>query len=117
MKVLFLDDDESRHDVVEHWPSAGDVTHVRTVDQALKALRRERFDVVCLDHDLGGQQMVESHEGTGYHVAQAIAKEPAWHLGRVIVHSWNPEGARRMAEKLREAGLDVVRIPFGGFRV
>lgn len=120
MRILFLDDDEVRHDRFRKMTIGHEVWHVRTVAEARKALAARVYDLVCLDHDLGGKQMVESRseEGTGYHVAMAMEALPAEQRpADVVVHSYNPIGALRMANRLRSAGFRVTQAPFASFKV
>lgn len=51
------------------------------------------YDVVCLDHDLGGRQL-EAHEDDGLAFIRAIKDRVG--DACVIIHSWNDVGARRM---------------------
>lgn len=121
MKILFLDDDKTRHESFrtksKNWPH--DITYVWTAYKAIRALEKEYFHEVFLDHDLGPQQemnLPDTGEGSGYDVALFIAtmsrdKRPI----SVIIHSWNPAGADRMASALRKAeeeGMTLAKIPF-----
>lgn len=73
-----------------------------------------RFDVVFLDHDLGGEENVESDsKNTGAEVCRWVSMHPGNCADtRFIIHSLNPVGAMEMERLLRDAGLKVVRIPF-----
>lgn len=112
MRILFLDDDEMRHDKFGSESVSHDITHVRTVEQAIKAFEKEPFDLICLDHDLGGMHYVPSEDPTtGYHVAAHIAAKGT--NAEVIVHSYNVIGAQRMVNKLKDAGIAARHLPFG----
>ena len=115
-RFLFLDDDEKRHGQFKKMTIGCIVTHVETVEECEKALLSEPpFGCVFLDHDLGGLVFVEEKEGTGTEVAEFIANDlPKEKLPKkIVIHSWNPEGAKRMESILRAVpGLDVKRIPF-----
>jgi CheY-like chemotaxis protein len=107
VRVLVLDDEQYRHDVFARRFAADDVTHVRTVAEALAALRGPRFDLAQLDHDLG------SGDGTGRDVAEAIAAMPGLHRPHFVsVHSFNPPGGRLMVAILRQAGVQARHEPF-----
>lgn len=113
MKILFLDDDEGRHDAFGSESVGHDITHVRTVGQAIKALKASKFDLISLDHDLGGRHYVPSDdpEGTGWHVAKYLAS-----VGTdacIIVHSYNVTGAERMIQTLADANISARHVPFG----
>jgi hypothetical protein len=78
-------------------PVINDIYHSHHIPQAKAALDGERFDWVFLDHDLDGQIGVEPGEHTGLAVAQYIAQMPPEHRpGRVVVHSYSPEGSQAM---------------------
>lgn len=107
MRFLVLDDEQYRHDEFERRFRGHDVVHARTVAEAIGALSGERFDQVCLDHDLG-----DDH-GTGQDVADHIAAMPRDRSPRtVVVHSFNPPGARRMLATLKETGIPAWYRPF-----
>ena len=92
----------------ERW-IAHDITHADNVVDA-KAQFAPPYDLVCLDHDLGGETYVPSeHENTGYQFARYLA---TFQPMSVVVHSWNNVGADRMVKALE--GHHVVQwMPFG----
>jgi ActR/RegA family two-component response regulator len=109
MRILVLDDEQYRHDGFAMRFAGQDVTHVRTVAEAFKALDGERFEMACLDHDLG------SGDGTGLDVAERIAAMTREARPRyVLVHSFNPPGARRMVATLKQAGIPSKHEPYRG---
>lgn len=116
IKILFLDDDLRRHRrFEEHYNRPGIIIdYVETVEQAKNALKNNKYDIASLDHDLEMRVMVESGPGTGYEVAEYIAdnwsslKRPTG----VICHSYNPEGAQNMYNKLYSCGCPVVIAEF-----
>lgn len=107
--ILFLDDDESRiSSFVSKYPNA---TIVRTAEEAIAALV-DPWDNVLLDHDLGGEQYVESdREDTGMGVVRWIAKnKPS--VKSFFIHSHNPAGATNMESLLLQSGYNVRKTPF-----
>ncbi len=114
-----MDDDEERHARFVRAHVGHVITQVRDVWQAKRALETaEPYDFACLDHDLGGQQMVESGNASGYAVAEYIAEMPAEKRPRrVIVHSFNPVGVQNMVRVLKDAGVSTIKAPFGTFRI
>ena len=60
MRILFLDDDEQRHDTAQKYLKTHDADFVRTAPQAIEKLSSHRYDVAFLDHDLGGEHYVSS---------------------------------------------------------
>ena len=117
INILFLDDMEERISMFSNlflenrslFGEAGfDLRGVATADAALQALTEKHWDVVCLDHDLGGQVFVESGKGTGYEVAQYIGQQHEYNDQTIFIHSWNPDGAKKMCNEL----LNFAYIPF-----
>ena len=123
MRILVLDDDAERHDAFdEALSSENSVEHAWSYHDAIAMLESEQFDVAYLDHDLSDFEDASSTivgaygniELTGADVARFIAHElprGMWPK-RVVVHSWNPDGAKRMIAMLREAGIPCVYEPF-----
>lgn len=106
MKILILDDDKTRHERFAQWFAGYDVTHALTFFHFRAAIWRERFDVVFLDHDL---EMYPGNESfSGMDAAHVVASlSPELMPDRVIVHSWNPVGARDMALHMLDHGVNV----------
>lgn len=115
--VLILDDNLARHREFDRILTGIPRKHVYTAPQAIAALRdNPPFDLVCLDHDLGDfeNRFLRDDPGTGADVALFINL----HLDRskypkkVMVHSWNTEGAKRMSDLIRRVGIPVTVKPF-----
>jgi CheY-like chemotaxis protein len=111
-RVLFLDDMDARL----RWATKnlGDnLTLVVTAEDAIYELRQtDEFDVVYLDHDLGGETYVDPRRpdtGSGV-VRWIVANKPK--IGEVVVHSLNTPAANYMVQDLREAGYAASYIPF-----
>lgn len=116
MRILFLDDNGERH---AHFKAMlafnTDVDHVWTAQECMDALKNNpTYDLVCLDHDLGGRQMVTEKAGSGSEVAEFIRNDLArdHYPKNVIIHSWNPAGADYMFGQIAFVGIPVKRIPF-----
>lgn len=101
MKILFLDDNHNRIDFAKNKWKDRDLSIAETAKEAIQLLKDIKFDIVSLDHDLGGKVYQQSGKGTGYEVAQFISKmknpPPI-----VIVHSWNFSGAQNMLAELKD---------------
>ncbi len=114
MNILFLDDNPTR---TKHFRSC--VPSARTTETAQECIeafaREEDWDIVFLDHDLGGEVFVESErEETGMGVVRWMAdNQPK--VKRVVVHSMNPIAAREMVAKLSDAGYEAEWQMFGSF--
>ncbi|MBI2933249.1 MAG: response regulator [Planctomycetes bacterium] len=114
MKILFLDDDPFRETLVrlDLRRSGAKIVCVRSAADAIRALEREKFDLILLDHDLEGQVYVQSGPGTGFEVAQRIPGTVN-RSTRVIVHTMNEDGARKMIEAI---GSTAEWVPFSNLQ-
>lgn len=116
MKIFILEDDPNRMVIFKRMFKGHTIVHVETSDEGIEVLNTIKFDIIFLDHDLGGRQFVDSREyDTGYRVAvsipQTINKDTD-----VVIHSYNPAGAKNMENVLDNRGEGRVRrIPFGSF--
>lgn len=122
-KILFLDDDRMRHitfmlDVLKRKEGV-EVFQVYDADQAIEALKMHHFDLILLDHDLGGQQMASNcgDYKHGCYVARFIALHMEKKPDRAISHSFNPAGRDEIASILHDAGVATIKMPFGSFTI
>jgi CheY-like chemotaxis protein len=115
-RVLVLDDDPKRLDWFRG--SVGEATgHAptccTTVDEMIRDLEGDEFDLVFLDHDLCWQDAAysERKHGNGKEAARYLA----WmgFKGMVIIHSVNEDGAEAMKTYLPQARV----APFGTFEL
>lgn len=130
MRVLFLDDDQRRHDsfvglAVQVWPGA-ELVRVYTAAAAIAAIDAgtRPFTIALLDHDLSREDLLvapgaPSVVPTGYAVVEHLVAVPvARRPAEVIVHSCNTLGATAMTDRLLEAArldgwaMQCRRIPF-----
>ena len=115
--ILFLDDNEERHQAFARKHTDGEMIFAAyTVEEAINFLEKfSPFDEAHLDHDLGGQVFVASDEMSGYHVALHIARmDPEMRPKKIIVHSWNPAGATNMRSMFERYGIQSSYEPFTG---
>lgn len=102
MNVLVLDDDTHRHRAFLRGLLNHNVTIVTTAKEAIAALAHREWGAVFLDHDLQG--VVESSgPGTGYEVAEWLARHPERQPPQIFIHSFNPSGAQKMQQALPSA--------------
>lgn len=122
LEILFLDDDQARHDSFSKGlkrrgidSELAEIHVAYSIMEAQDELQdNTAFDIAFLDHDLSGRQMVMQREGTGTIVAEHIAAMPQEQQPKlVVVHSFNAIGAQRMMEILQNAGVRCLYIPFG----
>lgn len=71
-----------------------DLVHARTSEEALECLRNSNWDVIFLDHDLGG-------DDTTIPVARYI--EASDINAQVFIHSQNPVGRKNLLFEVPEA--------------
>lgn len=121
MKILFLDDMSSRHDVARARKRPGTtISHVYSAEEAIELLKTERFEVVSLDHDLAPEHykhlrgpLPPGSAQTGMAVAEFIATLPReQHPSMAVVHSWNEWKGPKMVEVLKRAGIRALYEPF-----
>lgn len=108
MNILFLDDDQMRHDAFETAHPNATIWHAYDHPSFLKQLAKlNRFDVISFDHDLG-------LGANGYDCAMELLMTfPSYRWPTECwVHSWNPVGAERIMRALRNAGIPTIRTSF-----
>lgn len=100
MRVLVLEDNPSRvrafkcRFAEQGWTAL--FTH--TAQDCIRALQKDAFDYVFLDHDLDGEMQDTSDPHTGSEVARwwRDAEDHPNRRARVVIHSFNREGAAYM---------------------
>jgi len=108
MKILLLEDDPNRveqfqqriKELNERNNVASILVHVETAKDCIAQLETDKFQLVLLDHDLGGEVYVPiDNTNTGSEVARWINKNPEKMNGTsVITHTFNPAGAKNITE-------------------
>lgn len=108
--ILFFDDDPYRFKLFrEKNPSA---VWVNTVPKVLPRLTEE-WDVVFLDHDLGGETYVSSdRRDTGMEVVRWVVKHKPQGIKEFVVHTMNHRAGREMVQLLTQAGYKTSYQPF-----
>lgn len=119
MKIFILEDDPNR---IEAFKGVIGDKHQLTVAKWLSGVDgadevfNPPYDLMLLDHDLGGLVYLES-EGiyeTGFKFVKSLGQyNPEKHgEPKVIIHSWNPDGAKAMGNLLYKNGWRAVLTPF-----
>lgn len=97
----------------------------RTNAQAKHILSTESITEISMDHDLGLHDISEEEIAldpellfkrgtdlsTGYDLVSWMIENDRV-PGKITVHSWNRDGARRMAGAFNEAGYDCIVKPY-----
>lgn len=95
MNIFILEDDQVRIQWLRERLFAHTCTFIESSTQADQFVGP--YDLVLLDHDLGGRQL-EDHEDDGLAFVKAVKDRIGG--ATVIVHSYNQDGAFRMLAEL-----------------
>jgi CheY-like chemotaxis protein len=111
VNILFLDDSPERIRAFKR--AIPYATIVETAAECIKQIGKEEWDWVLLDHDLGGEQFVDSdRKDTGMEVVRHLIANKPDKLPRIIVHSLNSEARQKMCLDLVVAGYEATPLPF-----
>lgn len=115
--LLFVDDRSKRiHAALRKYGEKYDVTIAPSVKEALRAISKNSYDVVSLDHDLNGDDFQNSDDPTsGMEMIRMIQRYdwPHNHYRPLfIIHTSNIFAGEKMALALRDLGFRVGGFPF-----
>lgn len=119
-KIYILEDDPNRMRYFdrEFKIDADEYVHADNAAGMIELIEADSYnadpiDVLFLDHDLGGEQFVDSSEkNTGMGVVRWLVEHKP-EIRLIIVHTLNPPAGLEMVQRLQMAGYDnVVRAPF-----
>ncbi|MGE5457677.1 MAG: cyclic-phosphate processing receiver domain-containing protein, partial [Methanococcaceae archaeon] len=85
-----------RMDMFRRMFTGHEIHHAEHSSDAVEFLTCNKYDLICLDHDLGGTQIDFDPEDCGTIVAEYLNENPV--ESDVIIHSYNSEAAERMLE-------------------
>lgn len=112
MRILFLDDNPSRHDIMDSRYPLDEIVHAYTIDDFRDALvKYDKFDMISLDHDLndftelGHFSYVGDSEATGVDACGYLMKFLHKAPEEITIHSSNGEGVRAMTAFLNGRGV------------
>jgi ActR/RegA family two-component response regulator len=111
-KILFLDDDKRRiFEFLSFMPMA--VRTCETAEECIALLKKETWDYIFLDHDLGGEVHVDSgREDCGMEVVRFMVKNNIKPKEKVFVHTMNKPASQLMVGALQDMGINVQWTPF-----
>lgn len=117
ISIFVLDDDERRHRWFRKRFTQDEIDITDQIEEAKEFLSKHKYDAIFLDHDLIPEhyeaQDKHDDERTGMAIAFFLADNSMLQRSaKIFVHTRNPDGALRMASRLREAGRDVEYVPF-----
>jgi CheY-like chemotaxis protein len=104
-RILVLEDDGERGMFFMDTLPGHRLSITNNAPVAVGMLSEELFDVIFLDHDLGGQTYVaSSEENCGMEVVRHLEECPGVNKDTlVIIHSWNVAAAQVMAQRLKDS--------------
>lgn len=103
MKVLVVEDNPERIKAFQRALINHDAFYADTAESASKLIQDNIFELIFLDHDLGGLEYLDSnHPNTGYQVAKKILTNNN-NNARIVIHSCNPPGAKNINRLLPNA--------------
>lgn len=113
-KVLILEDNDERIARFKDNLFGLDILVVKEAAQAIIHLTHEKWDVLFLDHDLGGEIHVSTENAnTGSEVARWLEKNTDKKPRVIIIHSLNAPGQRHIKHLVPEA----VIMPFAWTKI
>jgi CheY-like chemotaxis protein len=101
MKVLILEDDPERMKSFASLFSKDVIHHAEHSHEAIELLKNNFYDLICLDHDLGGTQINFDPEDCGTIVAEYLHDHPT--EAEIIIHSYNTPAAQTMMSLIPSA--------------
>lgn len=115
-RLLMIEDDQARVDLIQAWlPKDCMLVVACNAGKAKGILHRDRgyvYGGLMFDHDLRERAMTTQDLHMSGSDLVATVVECLSRDASVLVHSMNPSRAPRLAQRLSAAGFDVVRLPF-----
>lgn len=114
VRILVLEDNPNRIRKFKSALIGFVVDYAAEADEAIQLLSEKKYDLIFLDHDLGGEEWVSStNPNTGYQVAKVVAEKTGPSSTFVIIHSMNHIGADNINGVLPHA----MKIPFRSLNI
>lgn len=114
MHIFILEDNEYRMKKFREELAGHKIDHAETVQDGTSMVLANKYDLLFLDHDLDGEEMVDSaNDNTGYQLAEFIASFTPNKETPCVVHSLNPAGANNIMRAIPHA----VKIPFSSLDI
>lgn len=111
MRIFVLEDSKERIVKFRRCLIGHTVDYADNVADGQALIEQHQYDLIFLDHDLGGEEMVSSDDpNTGYQMARLLAENDLNKDAAVVIHTCNPNGASRMEQAL--SGFRTGRAPF-----
>ncbi len=108
MKILVVEDNPVRIEKFKRALIGCVVDYADNAHEGIILVRERKYDLIFLDHDLGGREHVSSNDpNTGFQVAKAI-RGTLNRFAFIVVHSANVVGAKNIQQELPQS----VKAPF-----
>lgn len=107
-RILILEDSPERQKQFKILEHKHVVVITESTKECIHLLTTCKWDILFLDHDLGGQVHVPSGEETGYEVAKFLSENQRLIPKLVILHSLNAGGRKLMKGLLQNS----IEFPF-----
>lgn len=117
-RVLILDDEQSRHDLLTKKLPNAEITHTYKAWEAIASFLNCKYDVAYLDHDLGEVEdpavakLSAGIVNDGMAVVDSMVNNRLSAPTIVVCHSMNPIARKRMYDTLKDNNLAVIERPF-----
>jgi CheY-like chemotaxis protein len=95
MFILVLEDNAERIEAFKKKFFKDEIDFVDSSRAAIALLAHADYDLICLDHDLGGKEMEWKEEDCGMVVAKWLSKNPPV-KAKIVIHSYNTPRALLM---------------------
>ena len=115
MIFVLDDDDKYRLSWFKKFFSNEKLDIATNVPDAMNFLRSKDYNVIFLDHDLGGP-FVRGADGDGIDVAKMMVKENLQKGAEIWLHSCNPHGRANMYTVLTNHGYSVEELDYSTLR-
>ena len=114
MKIFLLDDSMKRLLRFRRAFHPHSITHSASAAEAIERLAGERFDLICLDHDLTEHDTDWIATGSGFEVAKFLGSQDTPNNdAMIVVHTMNPSGGELMMNALqhrRARRISIIEI-------
>jgi CheY-like chemotaxis protein len=111
LKILILEDSCERIKIMSETFINDNMVVTNCAETAIEFLNNIKFDLIMLDHDLGGDVYVNiNDENTGSEVCRKINKLNKDSI--VVIHSWNKVGGTNMALLLKDKEFSNINKSF-----
>lgn len=108
LDILILEDDINRTFQFFKMFKGNNTQIVVSPDECIQKLKDFKWDVLFLDHDLGGEIYCPSDDKSGYKVAKWLEESPEYKPTKIYLHSMNSVGRQNMKNAIPEA----IELPF-----